>query len=741
MLRRQRGVSFTVIRGYNPPPMPDAGPLLEIKNLTLAFNTERGQIRPVQEVSFSVYPGQTLALVGESGCGKSVTSLSILRLIPSPPGQVIGGEIWFEGRNLLELSEPEMRQVRGRDIAMIFQEPMTSLNPVYTIGDQIAEAVVLHQKVSSRKAYEIAGDALHDVGVADPLRLLHEYPHQLSGGMRQRVMIAMALSCQPKLLIADEPTTALDVTIQAQILELLRKLQEERNMAILLITHDLGVVAENADVVAVMYASRIVEFAGVEDLFDSPMHPYTHGLFRSMPRLGQQPERLQTISGSVPSPARFPSGCKFHPRCARTRELAKAAGGEHLRQSGAEPAAGGRGSLGGMSFCGEFRTVAGNAAEAGSSANGGGRRRGGCGVSQTLVEENAKPQAAEPALVEVSDLKTHFPIHRGVFSHTVGYVKAVDGVSFSISAGKTLGLVGESGSGKTTVGRSILRLIPATGGSVHFEGQDIFSMRRGNLRHLRRQMQIIFQDPVSSLNPRMNVGNIIGEGLQVHGIARGRERERIVADLLKRVGMEPGHAARYPHEFSGGQRQRIGIARAVSLNPKFIVCDEPVSALDVSIQSQILNLLGDLQQERGIAYLFIAHNLAVVEHFSDDIAVMYLGRIVEKASAADLYANPKHPYTISLLSAIPEPDPRPKKRRIVLKGEMPSPANPPSGCPFHPRCPLTRSVAQQSDANDTVNMRIGGETVRVMHRCMTEVQTLGPKQGAADHVAACWLAK
>jgi oligopeptide transport system ATP-binding protein len=358
-----------------------------------------------------------------------------------------------------------------------------------------------------------------------------------------------------------------------------------------------------------------------------------------------------------------------------------------------------------------------------------------------MVEQIARPKATDRPLVEVADLKTYFPIRRGVLSRTVGYVKAVDGVSFSIEAGKTLGLVGESGSGKTTAGRSLLRLIPATGGSVRFEGEEIFTMRSDRLRHLRRQMQIIFQDPVSSLNPRMNVGNIVGEALQVHGIARGREREQIVAELLKRVGLDPAYAARYPHEFSGGQRQRIGIARAISLNPKFIVCDEPVSALDVSIQSQILNLLGDLQSERGIAYLFIAHNLAVVEHFSDDIAVMYLGRIVEKAGASELYANPKHPYTISLLSAIPQPDPRPTKRRIVLKGEVPSPANPPSGCAFHPRCPLTREVAKQSDANDTVQMRIGGETVRVMRKCVTDAQTLEPKQGAPDHLAACWLAK
>jgi oligopeptide/dipeptide ABC transporter ATP-binding protein len=357
------------------------------------------------------------------------------------------------------------------------------------------------------------------------------------------------------------------------------------------------------------------------------------------------------------------------------------------------------------------------------------------------LQPTPKAQTNGKPLVEVSDLRTYFPIRRGLLSRTVGYVKAVDGVSFTIQAGKTLGLVGESGSGKTTAGRSLLRLIPATSGSVRFEGEDIFTMGSGHLRHLRRQMQIIFQDPVSSLNPRMNVGNIIGEAIQVHGIARGRERDQMVAELLRRVGLDPAYAVRYPHEFSGGQRQRIGIARAISLNPKFIVCDEPVSALDVSIQSQILNLLNDLQDELGIAYLFIAHNLAVVEHFSDEIAVMYLGRIVEKASSQDLYANPKHPYTISLLSAIPQPDPRPTKKRIVLKGEVPSPANPPSGCPFHPRCSLSREVAQQSDANDIVQMQIGGETVRLMRRCVTDTQKLEPKQGAPDHLAACWLAK
>ena len=353
----------------------------------------------------------------------------------------------------------------------------------------------------------------------------------------------------------------------------------------------------------------------------------------------------------------------------------------------------------------------------------------------------ASDAPANGPLVEVHDLRTYFPIKKGVLARTVGYVKAVDEVSFDIAPGKTLGLVGESGCGKTTVGRTILRLIPATGGEVRYRGKDFFAYSGEELRKLRRHMQIVFQDPVSSLNPRMTVGNIIGEPIEVHGIAKGRERADMVAGLLQRVGLDPSYALRYPHEFSGGQRQRVGIARALALSPSFIVCDEPVSALDVSIQSQILNLLDDLQRERNIAYLFIAHNLAVVEHFSDEVAVMYLGRIVEKASSAELYSNPKHPYTLSLLSAVPEPNPRPKKTRIVLKGEVPSPSNPPTGCPFHPRCPLTREVAGQSKAQDTVQITVSGEPTRVMRRCVEERQELTQKQGEPGHVAACWLAQ
>ncbi len=347
----------------------------------------------------------------------------------------------------------------------------------------------------------------------------------------------------------------------------------------------------------------------------------------------------------------------------------------------------------------------------------------------------------EKPLLRVEDLRTHFPIRRGVFSKTVGYVKAVDGVSFDLHEGKTLGLVGESGCGKTTVGRSILRLIPATSGKVEYRGRDFFSYRGEELRRLRQHLQIIFQDPVSSLNPRMTVGNIIGEPIEVHGIARGKAKAEMVASLLERVGLDGSYVRRFPHEFSGGQRQRIGIARALSLNPDFIVCDEPVSALDVSIQSQILNLLDDLQQERKIAFLFIAHNLAVVEHFSDDVAVMYLGKIVEKASAKSIYATPKHPYTIALLSAVPEPDPRPKRTRIVLQGEVPSPSNPPSGCPFHPRCPLTIARAKEAEAKETVEITIGGSAVRVIRKCVEQIPALEQKSGEPGHLAACWLSE
>jgi oligopeptide/dipeptide ABC transporter ATP-binding protein len=353
----------------------------------------------------------------------------------------------------------------------------------------------------------------------------------------------------------------------------------------------------------------------------------------------------------------------------------------------------------------------------------------------------AAPVADGQPLLAVQNLRTFFPIRRGVFSRTVGYVKAVDGVSFDVQKGKTLGLVGESGCGKTTVGRTILRLIPATSGDVRYKGMDFFAYQGEELRRLRRQMQIIFQDPVSSLNPRMTVGNIIGEPIQVHGIARGKEKDDRVAGLLARVGLDPGYATRYPHEFSGGQRQRIGIARALALNPDFIVCDEPVSALDVSIQSQILNLLDDLQKERNIAYLFIAHNLAVVEHFSDEVAVMYLGRIVEKAPARELYRNPKHPYTTALLSAVPEPNPRPSRQRIVLHGEVPSPSNPPSGCPFHPRCHLSAQAAKEADAKDTVEITSAGLKLRVLRKCVQETPPLEPKQGESGHVAACWVTK
>ncbi len=709
---------------------PSEPTLLEVVNLQTYFGTEDGIARAVDGVSFTLFPKQTLALVGESGCGKSVTSMSILRLVQTPPGRYAGGSILYKGRELLNLTEQEMQKIRGGQIAMIFQEPMTSLNPVFTVGDQIIEAITLHQQVSNLQAFQIAVEALRRVGISDPGRRLGEYPHQMSGGMKQRVMIAMALACQPAVLIADEPTTALDVTIQAQILELLRDLQESTKMGILLITHDLGVVAENADVVAVMYAGKIVEYASVYDLFDNPLHPYTKGLLACVPKLGKEGERLFTISGQVPSPLRYPPGCRFAERCTvcqgavREREirenppLREVTPGHWVATWSAPGFEIAKETMPSLNFRRERAALA-AATKPETPLN---YRRTFMSFEIAELPGQKKVQRIPLPLLQVDNLRTHFPIKKGILKRTVGFVKAVDDVSFTVGRGETLGLVGESGCGKTTVGRTLLRLIESDSdtvisGRVLFDGRDIFAMPSGDLRRQRRRMQIIFQDPVGSLNPRMTVGNIVGEPILVHGLATKADVRQRVAQLLDRVGLPAAAAYRYPHEFSGGQRQRIGIARALALQPDFIVCDEPVSALDVSIQAQILNLLQDLQKELHLSYLFIAHNLAVVEHFSHRVAVMYLGKIVEMAHAAALYKDPKHPYTMALLSAVPKPEPRKADQRIVLGGEVPSPSNPPSGCPFHPRCPMA------------------------IEKCKTHMPPMEAKGGNPDHIAACWVTK
>lgn len=654
-------------------PFPGSAALLRVTDLRTSFYTREGVIRAVDGVDLSLSQGETLGIVGESGSGKSVTALSILGLV-APPGRVEpGSTVLFDNRDLTTLREKDLRAVRGGDIGMIFQEPMSSLNPVLSVGAQIVEALRLHKSVSRRVARRRATELLHMVGIPSSARRMDDYPHQLSGGMRQRVMIAMAIACEPKLLVADEPTTALDATVQAQILSLLGDLRDRLGMAMVLITHDFGVISEVADSVAVMYAGRVVERGPADDLLRDAQHPYTAALLRSIPRIGMsQAARLKVIPGAVPNALHWPRGCRFAPRCDFV--FAKCLEQEPpLLKAGPQDAA--------CWLCAdgprETTRVNDSPAEASGSA----------------------PAAigSQEVLIAASELRTYFPVKRGILKRTVAHVKAVDGVDFEVKVGETLGLVGESGCGKSTLGRTLLRLVDPVSGTIHFAGQDITALRASATRTLRRDMQIIFQDPVGSLNPRMKVGEIVAEGLKVQRIARRGERAEKVAEILSRVGLHPDVAHRYPHEFSGGQRQRIGIARALVLQPKLVIADEPISALDVSIQSQVLNLLVELKQEFDLTYVFIAHDLAVVGYISDRVAVMYLGKIVEIGSTASLFAKPLHPYTVALLSAVPDPEQQRDRRGrpLVLPGDVPSPITPPSGCRFHTRCPIAQPICSQ----------------------------------------------
>lgn len=599
-----------------------ATPVLDVRGLKTYFRTDDGIVKAVDDVSLSIRPGQTLGLVGESGSGKSVTSLTVMRLLPEHTASVEAGEIALLGRDLVRLPERQMRQVRGRDAAMIFQEPGTSLNPVYRAGDQVAEAIRLHQQVGKAEALRRAVELFREVGIPEPQRRVRTYPHEMSGGQKQRVMIAMALSCNPKLLIADEPTTALDVTIQAQILGLIRKLRDERGMAILFITHDLGVIAEIADHVAVMFRGKIVETGPIEEIFTNPMHPYTKGLLACRPRLDTKYKRLPTVADFMTTTT-LPDG---------TVQVVE----KPLTEARiAELASRGRGRL--LHPKAELTRV-GHPFDA----------------SMHAADTTTVPDGTPPLLV-VSELKVHFPIRKGVFSRVSGYVKAVDGIGFNVYRGQTLGLVGESGCGKTTTGRAILRLVPITEGKIAFEGQPLSTLEGRELRTLRRKIQIIFQDPYSSLNPRMTVEAMLTEPMSVHGLAGSRsERRDRAASLLKEVGLLPEHLRRYPHEFSGGQRQRLGIARALAVEPEFIVCDESVSALDVSVQAQVLNLLKELQEHRRLTYIFISHDLSVVKFMSDMMAVMNAGKIVEFAPSEAIYADPQQEYTKKLIAAIPD---------------------------------------------------------------------------------------
>jgi peptide/nickel transport system ATP-binding protein len=663
--------------------------LLEIEGLSTWLSVPGGTVRAVDGVDLVIERGETFALLGESGCGKSMTALSILRLLPAA-ARVVGGRVRLDGVDLLRLPEEAMRAVRGGRVAMIFQEPHSSLNPVLTVGDQIGESLARHQGLRGRPRAARVVDLLEAVGIPDPERRAGEYPHQLSGGMKQRVMIAIALAGDPELLIADEPTTALDVTIQAQVLDLLGRLQRDRGMAILLITHDLGIVAGVAHRVAVMYAGHLVEEGPAGAFFARPRHPYARKLFAALPGVDKRGRALEVIPGTVPALDQAFAGCRFASRC--DRALA------HCRS---EPPAWHAPGAGQQVRChlyagGAAPDLAAGVGSPGPAGPGAGRG----------------PLAGE-ALLRVEDLRVHFPIRRGVLQRVVGHVRAVDGVSLAVGRGETLALVGESGCGKTTVGKGILQLLRPTGGSVRFAGEELTRLSGARLRHRRRDMQIVFQDPYASMNPRMLVGECVAEGLLAQGLLPDRAARRArVVELLARVGIDAGAVDRYPHEFSGGQRQRICIARALAVEPKLLVCDEPTSALDVSVQAQILNLLKDLQERLELAYLFITHNLSVVEYLARDVAVMYLGRIVERGRAGEVLGDPRHPYTRALLSAVPVIDPGTRREVIRLEGELPSPARPPAGCHFHPRCPQVMPECRERYPETT---RLGGTHTVACH--------------------------
>ncbi|MFT3688635.1 MAG: dipeptide ABC transporter ATP-binding protein [Paenirhodobacter sp.] len=594
-----------------------AAPIIRVDNLTVDFAGDDGDFRAVRNLSFQISPGETLAVVGESGSGKSVTSLAIMRLVEFGGGRISEGSVRLtdrDGRTVDLAQHPlkKMEQVRGRDIAMIFQEPMTSLNPVFTVGEQIAEAVRQHEGCSQEEARAEALRMLEKVRIPNAAGIMNRHPHQLSGGMRQRVMIAMALSCKPRLLIADEPTTALDVTIQAQILRLIRILQDEIDMAVLFITHDMGVVAEVADRVLVMRHGEKVEEGGVEQIFDAPQHPYTRALLAAVPRLGAlKDEDL---------PRRFP--------------LLKADG--------------------------DYRSAD--------------------GFEQYPAQDTV---TSDQPVLQVRDLVTRFDLRKGILSRVTGRVHAVEQVSFDLRPGETLALVGESGCGKSTTGRTVMMLQEANSGSVLYQGKDIFTMSAAEQKVMRRKIQYVFQDPFASLDPRLTVGFSIAEPLLTHGLAKGAEVEARVAELLLDVGLRPEHAHRYPHQFSGGQRQRICIARALAGDPAILITDEAVAALDVSIQAQVVNLLMDLQEKRGLSYIFISHDMAVVERISHRVAVMYLGQIVEIGSRRQVFENPQHPYTRRLLSAVPIAAPQSRNRnRPLIEGEVPSPIRAPNDPPI-----------------------------------------------------------
>ncbi|AJS60502.1 ABC transporter ATP-binding protein [Paenibacillus sp. IHBB 10380] len=669
--------------------------LLDIQHLSVDFNTEKGLLRAITDVSLTIQAGETVCLVGESGSGKTITSKAVMRLIDYENGIISEGNIKLKGVDVVSLSQKELRSLRGKKMAMIFQEPMSAFDPVFTIGSQIVEVIITHQQGGRNKAWNHAVHLLQRVGIPEPEIRMKQYPNELSGGMLQRAMIAMALACGPELLIADEPTTALDVTIQAQILQLLQELKTEFNMSILLITHDMGIAAEMADRIIVMYAGQVVEQASVYQLFEQPHHPYTEGLLQSITTMeSDRTNAMYSIEGSIPSLSDLPTGCRFHPRCPYATDRCAMDSPPLLEVNGR------------WSACwyaeewvqsDEWRHETSNSQRV------------------TVIEQRIFPELHQVTdkghLFEIEGLSKFYPIHKGIFTRNKTVIRAVDNVSVHLRKGETFGLVGESGSGKSTLGRVILQLEQATSGKVLYEGRDLGSLNTQQLREARKDMQMIFQDPYGSVDPRWNVGDIIGEPLAVHENLSAKEKRLRVEELLNTVGLDRSWIHRYPHEFSGGQRQRIGIARAIALHPKFILADEAVSALDVSVQSQIVNLMQDLQRRLDLTYLFIAHGLNIVRHISDRIGVMYLGKLVEIAPSEELFLHPAHHYTKALITSIPIPDPTRKREAIAIQGEIPSPANPPSGCHFHTRCPAATA------------------------RCREEQPVL--KQVGKDHFTAC----
>ena len=644
--------------------------LLDIKNLSISYSIRSGSVRAVQNVSFSIAPGECVGIVGESGCGKSTIGMSIMRLL-SNNGHIVGGSIKMGGKDLATASEQEMLSVRGNEIALIPQDPMTSLHPVKKIGEQIGEGFRIHRGASKEEARARALEVLRLVEMPNPEQRLDQYPHELSGGLRQRVMIAMALVCEPKVLIADEPTTALDVTIQAQILDLLDRLRSELQMAVILITHDMGVIAGRTDRVVVMYAGQKVEVGLTEDIFENMRHPYTGALLSSVPRLDAAPgTQLQAIAGMPPDLSTEIVGCHFAPRCKLATE-----------QCRTEQPALTKSTDNHLFAC--FHPI------------------NGPQETKVVIRDSSNDSDVKPSsLLEVRNAVMNFPLRsRGVFNRQHEFVSAVSNVSFDVAQGETFGLVGESGCGKTTLGRLIVGLEEANSGTITFSGVDKTLKGKEVPKELARVRQMMFQDPYASLDPRKRVLEIIAEPLEIQNLGTRSSRYQQVAELLNEVGLSPEVAERYPHEFSGGQRQRIGLARALAVRPKLVITDEPVSALDVSVQAQILNLMQDLSKQHNLSYILISHDLAVVRYISDRIGVMYLGKLVEVGPANDVLANPAHHYTQGLIDAVPIANVKiaRERKRIQVRGELPSSINPPSGCRFRTRCPMASDICTNEE--------------------------------------------